>query len=160
MIIHNPNERAKDYSVVFVSSASTHIPPIQRDVKTIEGRPNIDKYHDWEAGDVIRFTPSGGSRRGDLPCLKLISRVTPYSDFRSMLQKEGVSSCLPGVTSLDAAVSKYRSFHKTYPQLEEECGVVAFEASALKLALDGFFSGLSSTCDSPGKSKTQHQNTY
>jgi len=109
-----------------------YIPPIQLDVKTIEGRPNIDKYHDWEVGDVIRFTPSGGSRRGDLPCMKLIRRVTPYSDFRSMLQKESVSACLPGVTSLDDAVDKYRSFHTTYPTLEKKFGVVAFELGPWK----------------------------
>ena len=109
-----------------------YISPIQLDVKTIEGRPNIDKYHDWEAGDVIRFTPSGGSRRGDLPCVKLITRVTPYPSFRSMLQKESVSACLPGVITVDDAVGKYRSFHKTYPTLEKKFGVVAFELGPWK----------------------------
>ena len=49
-----------------------------------------------------------------------------------MLQKESVSACLPGVTSLDDAVDKYRSFHKTYPKLEEDCGVVAFELTPWK----------------------------
>jgi ASC-1-like (ASCH) protein len=109
-----------------------YISPIQLDVKTIEGRPNIDKYHDWEVGDVIRFTPSGGSRRGDLPCHKLIIRMAPYPSFRSMLKKESVSACLPNITSLDDAVDKYRSFHRRYPKLEEDFGVVAFELGPWK----------------------------
>ena len=100
--------------------------------RSIEGRPNIDKYHDWGVDDVIRFTPSGGPRRGDLPCVKLITRVTPYPSFRRMLQKESVSACLPGVITVDDAVGKYRSFHKTYPTLEKKFGVVAFELGPWK----------------------------
>lgn len=104
-----------------------YISPIQLGVKTIECRPRTDNYHDWKIGDVIRFIPSGGSRRGDLPCEKLIIRLSPYPNFRNMLQKESVSACLPGLTTVDDAVDKYRSFHKTYPALEKDCGVIAFE---------------------------------
>ena len=104
-----------------------YISAIRLGVKTIECRPNMDKYNNWKIGDVIRFNPAGGSRRGDLPCVKSIMRLTPYPNFRCMLQKESVSVCLPGVTSVNDAVNKYRSFHKSYPQLEKDLGVIAFE---------------------------------
>ena len=111
-----------------------YISPIQLGVKKIECRPRTAKrtYQGWKVGDVITFSPSGKSRRGDLPCLKSIIRVERYPNFRRMLQKEGVSACLPGLTTVDEAVIKYRSFHKSYPALEKKYGVIAFELGPWK----------------------------
>lgn len=74
-----------------------------------------------------------GGRSGDKVILKssgetLVCKViytSKFKSFKEMLEKCGISNCLPGVANVEEGINIYHSFGN-YKQLEKELGVVAF----------------------------------
>jgi len=89
-------------------------------VKTIEGRINSGQFKRIQAGQTIVF------RNGEktVKCKVLAKRI--YSSFAKMLEKEGVSKCLPSAKSLEAGIAIYQNL-PNYPERARQNGVVALE---------------------------------
>ena len=100
--------------------------------KIIEGRPSEGWVtgaapHDWV---TFKFSASGGRV---LVCRVL--DVHTFDSFQLMLQRFGVSNCLPDQSSLEAAIDTYYAFanrHGTsYRDLEHLFGVTALHLAPL-----------------------------
>ena len=88
--------------------------------KTVEGRLQKSKYRVLKAGDTVKFISDN-----DYVFAVIVSMQT-FPDFETMLQCFGIQKCLPGVASLNEAVSIYHDF-SNYRDLEKELGVVGIE---------------------------------
>lgn len=74
--------------------------------KTVEGRINTPKYQDLKAGiDILFFLEKTEEK---IVCT--ITKLVTYTNFKDMLQKEGVETMLPGVTLIDDGIRLYESF--------------------------------------------------
>ncbi len=89
--------------------------------KTIEGRLFTSKYANLVKGDHLKIA--------DTECANNfvyaeITRLTRYSSFLNMLEKEGLTNCLPGIRTLEEGLETYHSF-PDYKSKELEYGVIA-----------------------------------
>ena len=89
--------------------------------KTVEGRLNKPRYNDLVIGMQLQFE---GLDKEVVTCV--ITGITRYSDFASMLVSEGVESMLPGVTSLQEGVALYESF-PVYKEGVQRVGALAIK---------------------------------
>ena len=111
---------------------------IEKEAKTIEGRPNVEKYSWVQAGDVIRFRRSGKSRgRGKKCCVgKLVENVWEYDSWLQMFEGQTLQACLPNCKSPTEGDRIYNSFHRDYKRLSHQYGVVAFKLAPWQSNLD------------------------
>jgi len=73
-------------------------------LKRVEGRKNKGRFHDMKKGDIIEWYNDDYLKRSFLT--KVVDKVQ-YSSVEEYLQKEGIENCLPGIPSMDHAVSVY-----------------------------------------------------
>jgi len=73
-------------------------------LKKVEGRKNKGRFHDMKKGDIIEWYNDDYLKRSFLT--KVVDKVQ-YSSVEEYLQKEGIENCLPGIPSMDHAVSVY-----------------------------------------------------
>jgi ASC-1-like (ASCH) protein len=85
--------------------------------KTVEGRLNKGKFATINIGDIIEIEPE-----------KIQFDVVEkniYSNFKSMIEKEGVNTVIPDKQTLEEAVNVYYKFYTK--EQEKEFGVVAIK---------------------------------
>lgn len=107
--------------------------------KTVEGRPFNARYANLTEGNFIEIV---NKDRCDNFVVE-ITKLTRYSTFQAMLEKEGLKNCLPNVDTVEEGVGIYRSF-PNYEAQEKEYGVIAI---AIKVK---------QTCQSTVLSQTTH----
>ena len=117
---------ASTQSRSFVSTDAKQIPLkiqylrlIQNGSKTVEGRIHSGQFKWLKVGETVEFMPGPVSVR----CV--ITTKNVYRSFREMLEREGVSKCLPDVRSIDEGVRIYESI-PSYRERAQREGVVAF----------------------------------
>ncbi|KAL0387986.1 UNVERIFIED_CONTAM: hypothetical protein Sradi_2680400, partial [Sesamum radiatum] len=105
-------------------------------LKTIEGRCAVGKYKRFQSGHLLLFNKSLTAQVQD---------VRQYASFHEMLEAEGLSKVLPGVTSIEAGVQIYRRFYSE--EEERSNGVLAvcvsIPTSQLYVITANILSGLS-----------------
>ncbi|KAK4406263.1 hypothetical protein Sango_0632800 [Sesamum angolense] len=105
-------------------------------LKTIEGRCAVCKYKRFQSGHLLLFNKSLTAQVQD---------VRQYASFHEMLEAEGLSKVLPGVTSIEAGVQIYRRFYSE--EEERSNGVLAvcvsIPTSQLYVITANILSGLS-----------------
>ena len=95
-------------------------------IKKVEGRLDKGSFSQMESGNIVEWTNSDFGMR---KVITRITRKTKYASFREYLEAEGLSNCLPGITSVDMGVAIY---HKYYEPVEEVVnGVLAIELEVL-----------------------------
>ncbi|XP_011091624.1 uncharacterized protein LOC105172005 isoform X1 [Sesamum indicum] len=105
-------------------------------LKTIEGRCAVGKYKRFQSGHFLLFNK----------CLMAqVQDVRQYASFHEMLETEGLSKVLPGVTSIEEGVQVYRRFYSE--EKERSNGVLAIcvsiPTSQLYVVMASILSGLS-----------------
>ncbi|KAK4406262.1 hypothetical protein Sango_0632700 [Sesamum angolense] len=105
-------------------------------LKTIEGRCAVGKFKRFQSGHFLLFNK----------CLMAqVQAVQQYASFHEMLEAEGLSKVLPGVTSIEEGVQFYRSFYSE--EKERSNGVLALclsiPTSQLYVIMASILSGLS-----------------
>ena len=123
---------------------------IKDGTKTVEGRAGkIDTENDihenyrqketnFKVGHTVKFIISGHSADSEsesesesesVACE--ITRVEFHETFEEMLTKSGLSTCLPGIKSMEEGVRIYRGF-SGYQQREELYGVVGIHLRVIR----------------------------
>ena len=73
--------------------------------KTAEGRLDVDKWSEIQAGDTLTIKLDNGSH-----IERTVSRVDRYPDIRSALEKD-LSKLLPGIQSVEDGLAIYSDFY-------------------------------------------------
>ncbi|WP_052545687.1 ASCH domain-containing protein [Candidatus Hepatobacter penaei] len=94
---------------------------IRNKQKTVEGRLNKEKYQTMRPGDILAFCVK--KDRSDTTFCKVLG-LRLYATFRTMLEAEGLRSCLPTAETLEEGVATYHRF-ADYQQREKRDGVLA-----------------------------------
>jgi ASC-1-like (ASCH) protein len=84
-------------------------------IKTVEGRLNRNDINAIHIGDVISFYNNdfGFSRKFKVE----ITNFTLYESFRSYLEVEQLSNCLPGIDTIEEGISVYRKYYNEVDEL-------------------------------------------
>lgn len=106
----------------------TYFPFILSGEKSVDARINKPSYETIEAGSLIKFV---GSLTKNLEAYCRVTKRNHYKTFREMLEAEGLSSCLPGIATVEEGVKIYLSF-PGYEAQEKSVGVVAFQITPLR----------------------------
>jgi ASC-1-like (ASCH) protein len=85
--------------------------------KTIEGRLNKGKFKEFKTGDILLV----GQKEDKF----IIERLTIYSSFREMLEKEGIKNVIPDKNTIDEAEGIYYNFYTK--EQEKEFGILAIK---------------------------------
>lgn len=85
--------------------------------KTIEGRLNKGKFATINVGDILEIEPE--KIQFD------VIQKNIYSDFKSMIEKEGIKNVISDKQNIDRAVNIYYKFYTK--EQEKEFGVVAIK---------------------------------
>jgi len=99
---------------------------IKLGLKTVEGRLNKKDFKEMKVGDIVKWTNNDFYEREVLT--KIVSK-TEYDNFHNYLKKEGLSNCLPGVTTIDDGKSVYYKYYTK--EAENEYGVVAIKVKVI-----------------------------
>ena len=110
-------------------SCELHLQPlyfslIAEGKKTVEGRVAKEKYRALHLGDVVRFCSQSETLDA-----RIIS-IEHFDSFAEMLSYYGVKNCLPGIQTLDEAVSIYHGFPE-YQSQAEILGVMGIEVQVI-----------------------------
>ena len=113
-------------NVMKIPLRSPHFEHVESGLKTVDARIFFPKYHHLHPGDVLKFVNSYTKTF----ILKKLTSMKPYDNFRLLLKKEGVRSCLPNLKDgdVDAGVHLYHSFNangESYVELEPKYKVIA-----------------------------------
>lgn len=92
--------------------------------KTVEGRINSGMFLRIKQGEHIIFF----NQSDKVTCL--VTKINSYDSFAEMLTKEGVTSCLPDVTSLGAGIQIYEKI-PGYKEKAAQYGVLAIHIKLL-----------------------------
>lgn len=99
--------------------------------KTVEGRLDRGKFHDYQVGDTIWLRRDYRDEYGQLhdgearqACVEIVA-IRHYRTFAEMIEAEGYRTVVPGAESPEAALAVYSSYYSTDDQLEH--GVLAIE---------------------------------
>lgn len=90
--------------------------------KTVEGRLNKGIFASINIGDIIEMEPE--------KIQFTVVEKNVYSDFKSMIEKEGIGNVIPDKQTIEEAVSVYYKFYTE--EQEKEFGVVAIKISMIK----------------------------
>ncbi|MFH1187742.1 MAG: ASCH domain-containing protein [bacterium] len=85
--------------------------------KIVEGRLNKGKFASINIGDIIEMEPEKIQFN--------VVKKNIYSDFKSMLKKEGIKNVIPNKQTLEEAADVYYKFYTK--EQENEFGVVAIK---------------------------------
>ena len=114
---------------------------IRDGIKTVEGRAGkidtkngiLENYRtketSFEVGHTIRFTISGNEESSEGVVCE-ITKLEFHDSFQEMLAKSGISSCLPGIGSMEEGIRIYRGF-SGYAEREKQYGVVGIHLNVL-----------------------------
>ncbi|EPZ35183.1 ProFAR isomerase-like protein [Rozella allomycis CSF55] len=103
-----------------MSLQRTYFNKVASGQKKKEGRTNYGKALKVTVGDRIIFSPNEDKNE---TLSAVVTGVTNYHSFESMLIKEGIESLLPSMNlTLTEAIQLYQSF-PTYLEKEKEFGV-------------------------------------
>ena len=91
-------------------------------LKTVEGRKNKGRFKEMQVGDIVRWENKDFNPRS---VLTRIIKKAEYKTFQEYLEKETLSKCLPGITSMDDGLSVY--FKYFTKEDEATYGVIAIE---------------------------------
>ncbi len=105
----------------------SYFPAILSGAKSIDARVNKPPYDTLDVGSIIKFV---GTQTKSLEAYCYINRCQKYKTFQEMLTAEGLSKCLPTITSIEEGVKIYFNF-PNYEANEKIYGVVAFQISLL-----------------------------
>ena len=96
---------------------------IKAGIKTAEGRPNSAKFNDLYPGDQISFTCVITNEI--IVCF--VQAVNLYPSFYEMLQAQGLSNMLPGITTIEGGIAVYEGFPGYKEKVLKGGGVIAIE---------------------------------
>lgn len=82
---------------------------IKLGVKCVEGRLNKGDYANMNIGDYIVFTNNelGFNRKFRIK----IQNICYYDDFKTYLENETVDKCLPGINTIEEALTVYYKYY-------------------------------------------------
>jgi len=89
-------------------------------LKTVEGRKNRGKFKIMKVGDIVKWTNDNFYPR------EIVTKITgkaEYKTFQEYLESEGLSKCLPGISTIEDGLKIY--FKYFTKEEETEFGVVA-----------------------------------
>ena len=101
---------------------------IQLGLKTVEGRKNKGKFKEMKVGDIIEWKNEDFKPRS---FLTQITGKAEYPNFKTYLETEGLSKCLPNMEKygIDHGLSVY---YKYYTKEDERAfGVVAIRLKVI-----------------------------
>lgn len=84
--------------------------------KIVEGRLNRDKFFNLQIGDILKINNKFN--------FKVVAKNI-YTDFRKMIEKEGVENVLPDKRTVDDALAIYYKFYSK--EDEKKYGVVGIK---------------------------------
>lgn len=91
-------------------------------LKKVEGRLNKGRFREFKEGDLVEWYNSDFSLR---KVITRITRITKYKTFEEYLKTEGISNCLPSISTIKEGLSVY---YKYYSKDEEKLyGIIAIE---------------------------------
>jgi len=90
---------------------------ILKGIKTIEGRLNKGKFAIIKIGDILEIESEDA-------IFEVVGKNI-YSNFREMLEKEGIKNVIPDKDNINDAVDVYRKFFTK--EQEKKFGVVAIK---------------------------------
>lgn len=77
--------------------------------KTVEGRLNKGKFLDLQAGDILKIN-------NEVEYKVLEKNI--YTNFREMIEKEGLSNVIPDKKTVEDALAIYRKFYTEEDELK------------------------------------------
>ncbi len=89
-------------------------------LKTVEGRLHRGNILDIKIGDKVTFYNRDIFNREHV--VEVI-KITRYSSFKEYLESEGLSNCLPGITTIEDGLSVYYKYFSKND--EKQYGVTA-----------------------------------
>ena len=105
-----------------------YINAIKLGEKTTEGRINSGFFRNINQGDRIKFF---NENKPYISVVCEIKEINKYKGFREMLEKEGYSTMVPDVKSLDEAVRVYDNI-PNYTERAKEKGVLALKLRVVR----------------------------
>lgn len=99
-----------------ISIQEPYFKAIQKGLKRVEGRLAKPKFLQIHPGSFLRIN--------NLLEVKVIA-TRRYPSFAKMLESEGLSQVLPGVSTIEEGISIYHSFYTS--EEEQSFGVIAIE---------------------------------
>jgi len=90
---------------------------ILKGIKTVEGRLNKGKFAIIKIGDILEIESEDA-------IFEVVGKNI-YSNFREMLEKEGIKNAIPDKDNINDAVDVYRKFFTK--EQEKKFGVVAIK---------------------------------
>ena len=103
-----------------VSTSEPWFSLISVGLKTVEGRKNRGKFKIMKVGDIVKWTNDNFYPR------EIVTKITgkaEYKTFQEYLESEGLSKCLPGISTIEDGLKIY--FKYFTKEEETEFGVVA-----------------------------------
>lgn len=96
--------------------------------KKAEGRLNKGSFSKMQKGDYIIF--KNNELNLDRECKVIITDIIKYKTFEEYLINEKIKKCLPGIDTLEEAVSVYRGFYSKSD--EEKFNILAIKIKVIK----------------------------
>lgn len=93
---------------------------IKNNLKNLEARCNYSSLSRLNVGDEIEF------QYQQEVCVKIIKDIRIYHSIEDMLNKENITSLLPGVNSLRDALKIYSSIYSEM-KVKKNGGMIVFE---------------------------------
>lgn len=102
--------------IVDINVQEPYLTSILSGKKTVEGRLNKGKFLELQVGDVLRINNESDFR---------VIAKNVYSNFREMIEKEGLNNVIPDKKAIDDAVMIYYKFYSK--EDEQKYGVVGIK---------------------------------
>lgn len=105
-----------------------YIDLIKAGQKTIEGRINSGEFQKLKIGNKVKFYEAKNPK--NYVICEIIG-INSYSNFREMLENEGVENMLPGITDLNEGVQIYEKI-SGYKERCQKNGCLGIRIKILK----------------------------
>ena len=101
---------------------------IQSGFKTVEGRLNKGQFAKFGVGQQITWINTE-----KLICTVKITKITFYTSFKELLEKEGISRVLPNIANIPKGVAIYRQYYSKKDK--NKYGVIAIEMEPVNYSI-------------------------
>ena len=88
---------------------------INLDIKTVEGRLDNGDFSKIKFGDTIVF--KNADMGFERECEVFIIGIREYDTLESMLEKESLEKCLPGITTIEDGMKIYNYIYDKHVQI-------------------------------------------
>jgi ASC-1-like (ASCH) protein len=98
---------------------------IKEGKKIVEGRLNKSVFAHLKVHDIVIWMNK------ESKCKSKIIYINEYKSFKEMLEREGLTNVLPGITNIDEGIMIYRQYYSEHD--EKQYGVLAIGIKIIDL---------------------------